>query len=479
MQEECASVESESMISTPDVGSPSKPQSAENGGFACNLCDRKFADRDQLNVPPLCDLEFSIKRDKQTHMRIHAGEMPQKCNECGKEFGTRQLLKKHQMWHTGKRSHVCQECGKAFFQRGHLSQHYQIHKNERPYGCHLCAKTFIFRFDLNRHLKIHSERGRSFVCRLCSKSFSSASLLDSHNCKKQSPRKSIAKLASSPLSNFSQTETTSSNSPSTISHQSPSMLTAPLSPSDVKKEQPQIAELQNQNILRMAQLLMAQAQQRNLLNAATQNFFVQQQQVGAASTNAPLNLNGFNPLQLPMLLQHYRQQQPVQPNFHCSICAINFDNQSAYLLHCSRTHLNNGQQNLVPSPATAEQIMPSSQPEIQQAVVSTGLLAQMLNQPKEEQYENTSSSCASSPQKVSPALTQPLINSEWLSTGMPNCLRNHSNSPPCDKCVEYQSKYTELERNYTQTRSELSQLKEIVERFSTVSNLLNLQRAAN
>lgn len=49
-------------------------------------------------------------------MRIHSGEQPHTCTQCGKQFGTRQLLKKHWMWHTGERSHVCPHCGKAFFQ---------------------------------------------------------------------------------------------------------------------------------------------------------------------------------------------------------------------------------------------------------------------------------------------------------------------------------------------------------------------------
>lgn len=185
------------------------------------------------------------------------------------------------------------------------------------------------------------------------------------------------------------------NSPSTVSQQSP--LVAPLSPGDVKKDQSQFAELPQQNMLRMAQMLMAQAQQRSLLNA--QNFLIQQQQAANPATStassAPPNLAGLNQLQLSVLLQQYRQQQLVQSNFHCSVCAVSFDNQAAYVLHCNQTHFNNAQQNLIPSSAT--EVLPAPQPEIPQTAMSNTLLAQMLSRAKEEQFESTttSSSCAS------------------------------------------------------------------------------------
>lgn len=75
---------------------------------------------------------------------------------------------------------------------------------------------------------------------------------------------------------------------------------------------------------------------------------------------------------------------------------------------------------------------------------------------------------------------QQLITADWLSNStMPTCLRAHSNSPPCEKCEEFQVKYVELERNYSQTRTELDRLKELMGNLSNMTNFLSWQRAAN
>lgn len=207
-------------------------------------------------------------------------------------------------------------------------------------------------------------------------------------------------MINSPLSDFSQTDTVTLNSPSTIGQQSPSIVN-PLSPADVKKENQ--AESFNQvGLARMAQIILAQHQQR-MINAAAQNLMIQQQQqqqqVISQASQAPTsnaNLSNLTPIQLSLLLQQYRQQA-VQ-TYHCSICAMSFDNQATYALHCSRAHFNNGQlsNNMIPSPATADQLMTSNQPEVQSAAISNEIIVQALNRPKEDHYENaTSSSCAS------------------------------------------------------------------------------------
>ncbi|XP_055845187.1 zinc finger protein 600-like [Episyrphus balteatus] len=140
----------------------------------------------------ICEAVFTHPTSLKTHMLVHSGERPFKCDHCDKSFARKTVLNIHRRLHTGEKPYKCPLCDSACVTKDALMRHMsKDHDDDREadrikFTCGVCHKSMGTKYSLQTHMKLHEQNTTAsstelnFSCNMCTESFDTKSNYAKH-----------------------------------------------------------------------------------------------------------------------------------------------------------------------------------------------------------------------------------------------------------------------------------------------------------
>ncbi|KAJ8704140.1 hypothetical protein PYW07_013434 [Mythimna separata] len=119
-----------------------------------------------------CGKKFITRRLLLMHCRAkHGYEKTDKCSYCDYKASNAEQVKIHERLHTGEKPFVCAECGAGFHRKSSYLQHVAIHLPDKNVQCDQCPARFKSVTLMRIHKNRHKTPQYSFRCRVCENTF--------------------------------------------------------------------------------------------------------------------------------------------------------------------------------------------------------------------------------------------------------------------------------------------------------------------
>lgn len=135
--------------------------------FSCSTCEkhcrsaRKLREHERLHTGdwpylcPQCGRVFNTETNFSVHLRVHSGECPFQCSYCSAAFGRHSRMWRHVVRvHEPQRLLACPQCDRKFILPHELREHVVRHTGEKPERCSDCGKCYETRNALLTHRRI-------------------------------------------------------------------------------------------------------------------------------------------------------------------------------------------------------------------------------------------------------------------------------------------------------------------------------------